>query len=269
MTTSSPSSRKPRVPPSGRASGSRAVRRQLDQRPALAGLGPLTVPEAKRSPVRSDAPLTVMWASICAGVQYIERTAAGRRRGRSAGPPARGRAPTAGSASSRYGSGRGRAAGRLDAGRASSAASGDDPRRDRRRERLAEERAERHVLPGLDVAGRPVVDQADAEHVPANASTGDRRAARRARADDEAHLGLDVEPPGRPEDRPRRPAVRRWPRGRRTGDAGDDDRARAAVVADRQVLPVGVQRVLLRPEDRADVRGVVLAGVEVDVVGRP
>ena len=39
--------------------------------PRWSGPGPLTVPEAKRSPVRSDAPLTVRWASICAGVQYI------------------------------------------------------------------------------------------------------------------------------------------------------------------------------------------------------
>ncbi len=29
------------------------------------------VPLANRSPVRSDAPLTVMWASIWAGDQYI------------------------------------------------------------------------------------------------------------------------------------------------------------------------------------------------------
>jgi hypothetical protein len=40
--------------------------------PRWPGSGPLTVPDANRSPVRSDAPLTVMWASICAGVQYIE-----------------------------------------------------------------------------------------------------------------------------------------------------------------------------------------------------
>ena len=35
--------------------------------------GPLMVPEANRSPVRSEAPLTVMWASIWAGDQYIVR----------------------------------------------------------------------------------------------------------------------------------------------------------------------------------------------------
>ena len=35
--------------------------------------GPEIVPDAKRSPVRADAPLTVRWASICAGDQYISR----------------------------------------------------------------------------------------------------------------------------------------------------------------------------------------------------
>ena len=46
-----------------------------------------------------------------------------------------------------------------------------------------------------------------------------------------------------------------------------DDRAGAPVVADRQVLPVGQQRVAVGAEDPADVGGVVLGGVEVDVVG--
>ena len=32
---------------------------------------PLTVPDANRSPVRSEAPFTVRCASICAGDQYI------------------------------------------------------------------------------------------------------------------------------------------------------------------------------------------------------
>ena len=41
----------------------------------------------------------------------------------------------------------------------------DDPRRDRRREVLREERSERLVLPALDVARAPVVEQHEAEHV--------------------------------------------------------------------------------------------------------
>jgi hypothetical protein len=38
------------------------------------------------------------------------------------------------------------------------------------------------------------------------------------------------------------------------------------VVADRQVPPVGQQRLLVGPEDPADVGGVVQRGVEVDIV---
>ena len=41
--------------------------------PRWSGSGPLIVPEANRSPVRSEAPLTVRWASIWAGDQYIVR----------------------------------------------------------------------------------------------------------------------------------------------------------------------------------------------------
>jgi hypothetical protein len=40
--------------------------------PRCSRSAPDTVPEANRSPVRSDAPLTVMCASIWAGDQYIE-----------------------------------------------------------------------------------------------------------------------------------------------------------------------------------------------------
>ncbi len=49
--------------------------------------------------------------------------------------------------------------------------------------------------------------------------------------------------------------------------AGDDDGAGAAVVADRQVPPVGLQRLVVGAEDPADVGGVVERAVEVDVVG--
>ena len=41
------------------------------------GSGPLIVPEPKRSPVRSEAPLTVRCASIWAGDQYVGRTTVG------------------------------------------------------------------------------------------------------------------------------------------------------------------------------------------------
>ena len=59
----------------------------------------------------------------------------------------------------------------------------------------------------------------------------------------------------------------RWPLGRTTSVPLDHDGAGAAVVADRQVLPVRRQRLAVGAEDPADVGGVLLAGVEVDVVG--
>ncbi len=37
----------------------------------LQWFGPDTVPESNRSPARTSAPLVVMWASCCAGVQYM------------------------------------------------------------------------------------------------------------------------------------------------------------------------------------------------------
>ncbi len=150
----------------------------------------------------------------------------------------------------------------------SRAASGTHPGRDRGAERLAEERAERHGLPGLDVPGRPVVDQAHAEDVlgeparpgparPAMLSTPTTKpssASKSSRAD-----GPNTGPsaPGRP-GLAVRAAHRR---------AGHDHRPGPAVIADRQVPPVRGQRLAARPEDPADVAGVVLGRVEVDVVG--
>ena len=66
-----------------------------------------------------------------------------------------------------------------------------------------------------------------------------------------------------------RVVVRRLPLPARPDDVGaaGDDRAGAAVVADRQVPPVRQQRLGVGAEDPADVGGVLERGVEVDVVG--
>ncbi len=141
-----------------------------------------------------------------------------------------------------------------------------DPVGDRGGEGLAEERAEGDVLPGLHVAGRPVVEADHAEDVVGERGDGDPVALRGRGADHEAELGLDVESGTR--------AVRRGGVGGRLAlPVRPDHRgarrhhgAGAAVVADREVLPVRQQRLLVRPEDLADVGGVRLGGVEVDVV---
>ena len=132
------------------------------------------------------------------------------------------------------------------------------PGGDRRLERLAEERPERDVLPGLDVARAPVVDEDDAEHVLGETLRRHRLAACARHADDEAELELEVEAARRRvHRRVSRPALERCPRGRRDIGAADDDRARASVVADRKPAPVRRQRLGVGPEEPAHVRRVL------------
>ena len=211
-----------------------------------------------------------MWASCWAAVQYIWRTAAGE----TTSPLSRPRAPGPGP----------RLLGVVEVGQqrrrpGPAARPGPRPARPAARTHGETEVAndlprngpERHVLPGLDVAGGPVVEQAPR-----------RRRARRSRppatgspSGDGApttkpDLGLDVQP--RATGRTSAPASSRrlaLPAGPHDVGAGDHDRAGPAVVADRQVLPVRRQRLAVRAEHPPDVRRVVLASVEVDVVRRP
>ncbi len=142
-----------------------------------------------------------------------------------------------------------------------------DPRRHRGGEGLAEERAEGHVLPGLDVAGGPVVEQTQAEDVVAVGVERHGPAPLGGDADDEADLGLDVQPHGRAEDGSGVRGRLALPGGAHHVGAGHHDGAGAAVVTDRQVLPVGGQGVRgVGAENLPDVPRVVLRGVEVDVV---
>src|SRR5581483_2399524 len=68
--TSSPSCRNARgAPPTSIGAVPFSV--SSSRQPRWDASGPLTVPEANRSPHRSAAPLLVRWASIWAGVQYI------------------------------------------------------------------------------------------------------------------------------------------------------------------------------------------------------
>ncbi len=139
------------------------------------------------------------------------------------------------------------------------------PCRDRGGERLAQERSQRHRLEGLHVTRRPVVEPDHAEQVGVGLGGRHGRAPGRAGADHEAQLGLEVEALAGPVGRPVRAVADAS--GPHDVGAGDDHRAGPAVVADGHVLPAGVQRRAVGTEDAAHVRGVVLAGVEVDVVG--
>src|SRR5690349_16196871 len=70
---------------------------------------------------------------------------------------------------------------------------GDDPRRNRGAEILAEERAERLSFPALQVARRPVVEQAIAEDVVGCLADRDAAAELGWRADVDAELELEIE----------------------------------------------------------------------------
>ena len=146
---------------------------------------------------------------------------------------------------------------------------GHDPGRYRGSETLAEERPERLVLPGLDVARRPVVEQHHAEDLLRRLRNRHRLSQRIARPDDEAQLEFEIQPLAGTEHRRR--CVRRvglstglptWTYHRR---AAHHDRRGTPVVADRHPVVIRQQRVV-RPEHPARVLRVVDAGVEVAVV---
>jgi hypothetical protein len=73
IVTSSPSSRNERVVPSGNTSGFSPRQVNSIMLPRDSNSLPEIVPEPKRSPARTRAPLLVACASCCAMLQYIER----------------------------------------------------------------------------------------------------------------------------------------------------------------------------------------------------
>ncbi len=83
-------------------------------------------------------------------------------------------------------------------------------------------------------------------------------------SDDEAELDLDVELARRAE--PRRVAVEVLAVRAADLGPGENDRAGAAVVADRQRAPVPQQRLAAGPKQPAHVRRVLERGVEVDEI---
>ena len=183
-------------------------------------------------------------------------------------PRARGPGPTGGRRRPGRAAARGSRAGGGDPGVASSAASGVTQATTEVANDLPRNGPSGTYSQRLDVARRPVVDQARprtrARRTP---SAGDRRAQSRGRADHEADLGLDVEPRDWAERRSRRrrlalavrPARRRCRRrppcrpGRGSRSAGASSWAVSGSPSGRKIRPTFV--------------GVVLGGVEVDVVG--
>src|SRR5699024_5233625 len=136
------------------------------------------------------------------------------------------------------------------------------PRPDKR---LTQNRVDPYLLPRLDIARRPIVDQTHAEQVTVGVVQPDRLTDRRFAADDESDLGFDVEARRRAELNCTAGfaalAVRASYRGSRL-----EYGAGTAVVTDRQMFPIGRQRLGVRPEDPPDIAGMLFAGVKVDVI---
>eukprot|EP01139_Manchomonas_bermudensis_P021363 Amastigsp_a682245_60.p2 type:complete len:274 gc:universal Amastigsp_a682245_60:1014-193(-) len=143
---------------------------------------------------------------------------------------------------------------------------GDDPRRDGGAKVLAEERAERHILPLLNVARGPVVEQHHAEKVLLGLCGGDGSTHIVADADKHTDLELNVKKLAGPEDRRGGVLGQRLAARALDGCARDDDGRRAPVVADREMEPVLLEGVVFATEHCADVCGVVARRVEVRVV---
>ena len=140
-----------------------------------------------------------------------------------------------------------------------------DPRADAGQEILGEERPERLIFPRLEVARRPIVEQAIAGDMVARFADRDRRAELVAVADPDAELELIIEAAAGPIFGRSASGALRWPFGRMTGSPDAPHRACAAVVADRHIFVVRKQRIV-GPELLADVGRVMNADVEVGVV---
>ena len=130
---------------------------------------------------------------------------------------------------------------------------------------LGEKRPQRLVFPGLDVARRPVVQDAEPEDVILRLAQRHRLAERIARPDIEGDLGLVIERHGRAEGR--HVGIGRLGLADRAlaGFAADHDRRRAAVIGDGDMLVIGHQRVV-GPQHHADIGRVKDRRIEVGIV---
>ena len=260
-TTVSPSSRNVRVVPSGSSSGSAPAPGELDEAAGLAltvgsahGARRQQVAGARRRAVRREVgellgegpPLVgeVRAADLVAveldGEVEVEAPRL-RRLERGVGQ---------------------RVLRRRSTSRSRSATSGTTHAPDGRAERLAEERAERLVLEGLDVAGRPVVDEYDAEDVLVGVVGRDgvarpsRRRRRSPTSSSMSSAALGRRSPG-----PTSPA------GRRTGVPLTTTVPALPWYPTGRLVQFGSSGARVRSEQLAEVRGVVDRRVEVDVVG--
>ena len=128
---------------------------------------------------------------------------------------------------------------------------GHNPRRNGRTKVLGRERTQRHILPLLNVPGRPVIHENHAENVLVGPLHPNRLAHLIAGPNKKRHLELKVNQLARTEDR--RLILERLRLTVRPPEVGarDDDRAGAAMVAHRQMQPIRHQRIFFAPEYEA------------------
>lgn len=141
-----------------------------------------------------------------------------------------------------------------------------DPGRNRGGEIFAQEGAERPIFPTLDVARAPVINQHKAKDVVGRFVNGHRFAHSTAGADEEPDFQLEVQFGRWAEDRSGRPGRQHLAMGASQHRIPGDNRAGAAVIGNREVQPIGHQRLLRSAEHGPDVGGMFSRRVEIGVV---
>ena len=140
-----------------------------------------------------------------------------------------------------------------------------DPRRDRRREALGQEWTQRLIFPGLNIARRPIIQQAKPEHV--RFRVADRYAIPQfiAGADEDSELELVIDAFGRRDHR----RLRAWWKNLSDGTtkflSRDAYRRSATVIGNRHPFVVRQQRIV-GAHQPADAGRVVNRRIEVAVI---
>src|SRR5438552_2162029 len=142
---------------------------------------------------------------------------------------------------------------------------GDNPCRDRGSKVLGEKWTEWLILPRLDVTRRPVVDETNSEEMLFGILEWHRLPQFRPTTNVKANFGFVIEHLCRPEGWCGRTAGHALPFWPRDISAADNNRRRASVIRDGDVLVVREKRII-RTKDLADIRGVIDRRIEVGVV---
>src|SRR6266436_561599 len=140
-----------------------------------------------------------------------------------------------------------------------------DPRTNGCREGLALKRSKWLVFPNLDVARGPVIEQNIAEDHFKGLGDGDGLAHLRRCAHDRAELEFEIKLTRWAEDGKLSISRFRLAEGSANICPAHDHCRGASVIANRNAEPVRRQRFFLPPEDRPNIRGMMMPGIEIGV----